>query len=221
MRSLLRTPAFIVALVLAPACVHERAQVSPEATLNAFAQALTAGDEKRAYSLMSEGYRERVSLGEFTRQVRDNRKEAEQLAAALGKRASQKSYVEVQLADGSAVLLTKKGEDYRIETPVADFYSQATPRAALESFVRAVERSRWDIVFELMPNADRQGLEVATLGKNLESQIEELTRIVALLKSSREYPIEIVGERATMPYGESFTARFVREDARWKIEDPE
>ena len=29
------------------------------------------------------------------------------------------------------------------------------------------------------------------------------------------------GERATMPYGESFTARFVQENGLWKVEDPE
>jgi hypothetical protein len=208
-------------LLLVLGCAAERKEIGPEATLEAFARALAGGDTRAAYALMSEDYRDRVSFTVFDRGIRANGGEAKALSEALQKRAEQKTYVEVRLADGTEVRLQQTSGGYAIESPVAEFYSQATPRAALDSFIRAVERSRWDVLFALMPVADREGLDVATLGKNLEAQLEELTRIVALLKASRELPIEIVGERATMPYGESFTARFVQENGLWKVEDPE
>ena len=218
-----RGPWWLLGLVLlASACVPERKEIGPEATLNAFAQSLRTGDTRGAYALMSEGYRERVSFADFERRIRDNAAETKALAEALQKRAEQKAIVDVRLADGSQVRLERdRGGSYAIASPIAEFYAQDSPRAALDSFIRAVERSRWDVLYALMPEADREGLDAATLGKNLEGQIEELTRIVALLKASRELPIEIVGERATMPYGESFTARFVQENGVWKVEDPE
>jgi hypothetical protein len=219
MRPALHTLPFLA--VLAGACAPVRSDVGPESTLSAFSEALQKGDARRAYGLMSEAYRERVSYADFEKQIKDNPAETEALSRALLKRAHTVTHVEVELADGRQVRLAEGRQGFVVDSPIADFYSQATPRDALETFIRAVENARWDVVYALMPNADREGLDPATLGKNLEAQIEELTRIVTLLKTSRELPIEVVGDRATMPYGESFTARFVREDGRWKLEDPE
>jgi hypothetical protein len=211
----------LVFVALSLGCAQERKEIGPEATLDAFARALRSGDTRAAYALMSEDYRDRVSFPDFDRRIRENGSEAKALADALGKRAEQTTHVDVRLADGTALTLERTSGGYAITTPVAEFYAQDSPRAALDSFIRAVERSRWDVLWSLMPEADREGLDAAKLGKNLEGQVEELTRIVALLKASRELPIEIVGERATMPYGESFTARFVQENGVWKVEDPE
>jgi hypothetical protein len=219
MRPSAHTLTFLAVLVWA--CVPVRKEAGPENTLSAFAGALQKGDARRAYGLMSDAYRERVSFVDFEKQIKDNQAESQALSKALAKRAHSTTYVDVELADGRMVRLSEGRQGFVIDSPIADFYSQATPRDALDAFIRAVENARWDVVYALMPNADREGLDPATLGKNLEGQIEELTRIVTLLKSSRELPIEIVGERATMPYGESFTARFVREDGVWKLEDPE
>lgn len=216
-------PTAVAVLLLShtSACAPKRSDVGPDATLSAFSRALERGDAQTAYDLMSEAYRDRVSFEAFQASLAHNVEERQALAKALEKRAERNAYVTVRLSDGRQVRLERRGDRYFIDTPIADFYSQATPKDALESFIRAVERSRWDVLYELMPEADRAGIDVETLGKNLEAQIEELTRIVSLLKTSRELPIEVVGDRATMPYGESFTVRFVREDGRWKIEDPE
>ncbi len=219
MRPALHTLPFLA--VLAGACAPVRSDVGPENTLAAFSDALQKGDARRAYALMSEAYRERVGFADFEKQIKDNPAETQALSKAVLKRAHTTTHVDVELADGRHVQLAEGPKGFVIDSPVADFYSQASPRDALDAFIRAVENARWDVVYALMPSADREGLDAATLGKNLEAQIEELTRIVTLLKSSRELPIEIVGDRATMPYGESFTARFVREDGIWKLEDPE
>ena len=85
----------------------------------------------------------------------------------------------------------------------------------------AVERRRYDAILNLMPEADKADLTPEILGQNLETQREEIERMLALLKTSMDNPIEEVGDRASMPYGERFTARFVKEEDRWKVEDPE
>jgi len=72
-----------------------------------------------------------------------------------------------------------------------------------------------------MPNVDRGELDAAALGARLSARREELTRTSQRLAGFLDAPIEVVGDRATMPYGESYTARFLREDERWKLEEME
>ncbi len=185
------------------------------------AGALERGDLGAAYALMSDDYRTNHTLAAFEAQVTANKSEANALRKALAHPLQTRTHAEIELVNGDRVRLESKAGRWLFVTPVTDFYPQATPREALASFVRSVEGARWDVVLALMPEADRAGLSAETLGKNLTSQHEELERVVALLKASLDSPIEEVSDRATMPYGESFTARFVLEDGRWKIEDPE
>lgn len=202
-------------------CGHVAQQTSPEAALRELSAALERGDVKAAYALMSDPYRASHSLSDFQKQVEQNKAEARALTQSLKRPSKVRKQAQVELSDGSQLRMEAYAGRYLFETSPLDFYPQTTPRQALQSFVRAVERGRWDVVLELMPNADREGLTAEALGANLSQQQEELERMVALLKASLDSPIEEVSDRATMPYGESFTARFVREDERWKIEDPE
>ena len=96
-------------------------------------------------------------------------------------------------------------------------------RAALPGATRVANPGCYPTAFALalMPAADREGLSAADLERSLAPRLEELTRLAALLATALEAPIEIVGERATLPYGESFSMRFVRESDGWKVEDPE
>ena|GEM_PF-5765312 len=189
-----------------------------------FQSALTKGDTQAAYALLSRDAQAQLSLPEFEAQLRDNPKEAQELAASLTKLSPARVTAQVRKqGDGQAVDLVQDpgSGHFRIQSALTEFYPRATPRDTLTSFVRAIERARWDVLLTLMPEAERAGLSAVTLGENLSSQAEELTRMVALLKASSDAPIEIVGDRATMPYGESFTARFLRERDGWKVEDPE
>ena len=203
------------------ACGAASQQAAPQSALSELAAALRKGDSKAAYTLMSDTYREQHTLADFQKQVAANQAEARVLAEALAHPRKTRRYAEVELSNGERITLENKAGRWLFATPVVDFYSQGTPREALQSFVRAVEAQRWDVVLGLMPDAERGDLTAQTLGKNLSSQSEELERLVALLKASLDSPIEEVADRATMPYGESFTARLVREHGRWKIEDPE
>jgi hypothetical protein len=105
---------------------------------------------------------------------------------------------------------------------VGVFYDQSTPRAALRSFIRALEQRRSDVIMRLIPSTEKEGitlkrLEQAWSGKGR----DEIERIVNNLNNHLNNPIERVGKRATMPYGEYFSVEFVLEGKRWKIEKPE
>ena len=77
-------------------------------------------------------------------------------------------------------------------------------------------------VMRFVPKADREGMTVERMKQAWEVENrEEIERIVANLRANLDNPIEVVGDRATMPYGERFRVQFVREDGVWRIEDPD
>jgi hypothetical protein len=203
-------------------CVAIGPPRTPSSALAAYAEALAEGDGAAAHALLTPEDQARVSPEEFARALRDNAPEAKELARRLEHSAKPRITAIVLLDDGSELRLERAERGgFRVVDPLTRFYAQASPREALVSFIRAVERKRWDVVLALMPEAERAGLDPAQLGKLLEARNEELSRLVALLSIARDNPIEVVGDRATMPYAESYTARFLREQGRWKIEDPE
>ncbi len=214
-------PASAVLCVGLVACGHASRTSGPQATLNEFRAALDTGDVRAAYALMSDDYRAAHDLASFRKQLTENPAEARSLSEALAHPVQTRTHAQVELATGRRISLESRAGRWLFLTPVIDFYPQSSPRQALASFVHAVERGRWDVVLGLMPDADAVGLTAEALGRNLATQKEELERMVALLRASLDSPIEEVSDRATMPYGESYTARFVREGNHWKIEDPE
>ena len=202
-----------------------RGASQPEPSLRAYTDALARGDAARAYSLLSEADRRAIDPATYARIVARDAAEARELSARLAHAAPAKVSAQVQLDDGTELSLELEGGRFRVVDPLTRFYGQASPREALRSFVRAVEHARWDVLLALMPEADRGELDAAELGRRLTARREALTRMTALLAAALRGPpapaIEIVGDRATMPYGESFTARLLRENELWKVEEPE
>lgn len=193
----------------------------PEAAIEAYADALARRDTPRAYARLREVDKRALPPADYGRLLARDAAEAKELAAWLAHAGPARVTARVKLDDGSELELELAGDHFVLVDPLARFYGQSSPRQALRSFVRAVQRSRWDVVLALMPNAAREGLDAATLGRQLEARRQELDRMTALLSASLEAPMEVVGDRATMPYGESYTARLVREGQQWKLEDPE
>jgi hypothetical protein len=213
-----------LALIVA-ACGGATAAQSPEDIVAAYARALRAGRSADAWALMSADYRRRVSQAEFARHLAENPAEAREAADALGHPdgpAAQRA--ELQLADGDSVSLVRDEGDWRIATNLADFYDQSTPRAALRSFVRAMERERYDVVLRFVPDADREGMTEARMRTAFaEEGRDETARLIAALRAALDAPLEEIGDHATLRYGEDGrrVARLRREDGLWKIEDPD
>ena len=220
MRALWATALLAIAL---GGCGGLSSGATPESAVASFASALREGRTSDAYSLMSESYRRRVPFEDFERYFRDYPVEVRETARSLSSRRGRpEEEARVEYGEGEQLRLVREGGDWRVATDVVDFYDQATPRAALRAFVRAMERRRYDVVLELIPEADREGMSEERMREAWEGEgREEVERLLANLRASLDNPIEEVGDRATMIYGDRFRVQFVREGGTWRIEDPD
>jgi hypothetical protein len=193
---------------------------TPEATLLAFSRALGEGRGEDAYALMSTEYRARVGLAEWKQKLEGHPQEILELANALGRvHGPAHETAAVVLDDGQSVILAERGHGWLIATDLLDFYDQSTPRAALRSFLRAMRARRYDAVLRFIPDADREGFTPDRLERNSsDPEREDIERVLSSLQQHLEAPIEIAGERATMPYAEQRRVSFVREGTNWKLE---
>jgi hypothetical protein len=223
----MRTTWLLLALAAVGCAGTKPPPATPELAVIDFARALNQGRFDEAYARMSEEYRQRVPFEQFKRQLTENPEEAAALSHALShvKEGTQLEAT-VRYDDDHELTLRREGEgdqaSWFLSSPLVDFYDQSTPRAALRAFVRALERKRYDVVMRLIPNADKEGitsdrLEQAWSGDGR----KELERLVHNLSEHLDDPIEVVGDRATMPYGDQMRAQLLRENGIWKVEDPE
>jgi len=197
------------------------ASQSPEATLDALADALEARDANAAYALMSRSYRAQVPFETFRALVEHPDGDALAAIAALRERdGAAEIEARVTLGGGDEVVLRSEGSTFHVETDVVDYYSQTSPRAALRSFVRAAEHQRFDVLLRLMPRRDREGFTEESLRATWTEQAERMDRIVGVLRGAMTTPIEVSFDRAVLD-GEGAHATFVLEGEAWVIEDPE
>lgn len=196
---------------------------TPDTTVREFSEALRANRPRDAYDLLSEDYRQRVTFEEFEAYLTDHPDEARDIATLLTRIDGEAEVSAiVRYADGQELTLVQEDGAWRITGNPANLYDQTTPRAAVRSFVRAMERRRYDIVLRLVPNASREGMDEARLRESFEGEgREEIERLLASLRANLDNPIEEVGDRATMSYGEGAAVQLVLEDGLWKIEDPD
>lgn len=194
-----------------------------DTTVREFSEAIRQDRPRQAYALLSEDYRQRVSYEEFERYLSDHPEEARDVAALLQRIDGEAEVTAVvRYADGQELTLVQEDGEWRIAGNPANLYDQSTPRAAVRSFVRAMERRRYDIVLRFVPNASREGMDEERLRASFEGEgREEIERLVASLRANLDNPIEEVGDRATMTYGEGAAVQLILEDGVWKVEDPD
>jgi hypothetical protein len=208
-------------LLCMTACVGRAA--APPSTVLAYASAVERRDFGAAYDLMSASFKQRVSLPEFRRQME---LDAPELAADV--RALRDSTdrwatrVELTLPGEDHVGLVREGRAWRLEERPLDPYGQASPRAALRAFVRAIETRRYDVLLRLAPARFRGALSTGKLRAFWEGDEAAQNRpLLRELRLNLSAPISEEGDEAFMTYGTNRQVRFVREDALWRIESPE
>ena len=221
-----RRPA-VLALVLglaggAAACRHAAPQ-GPERTIAAFADAVERKDWGAAYALMSEDYRQRVALVDFRAQLDAGGAETAAAAHKLREAAPRGELrVEIEIDLGEKLPLVLENGAWRVDSQPFDFYSQKTPRAALRSFIRALERRRYDVVERLVPARYRQTVTPEKLREYWEGErAADNQKLLRELRAHVAARIVEEGDEAHMPYGVKSEVRFVREDGLWRIEDPD
>jgi len=211
----------LVGLVVVAGCAG--AAPGPGETLRQYTDAAGRGDCREVYALMSSEYRAETSQDELCRAMRENPAEFREAVDALRRVQGDPEIVaRLRYGLGDEISFVVNDGEWRIDSPVLDFYRQSTPREALRSFVRAIERRRYDVIMQFVPDEYRERMSVESLRELWEgSKREEIQQLLENLSASLEEPIEETGDRATMQYMDRYTCRFVREDGVWRIEDPD
>jgi hypothetical protein len=207
-------------LVAALACAHR--QEGPAGTLHLYGAALGRGDYRAAYALTSTAFQQRTSFEVFAAGFATNANDS----MAFGKAVAADAYkipprVELQLPLGETLPLVLEAGRWRVDGPLLEPWGQGTPRAALRTFIRALEQRRYDVLVRLVPARYRAGMTADKLRQYWEEHAEETRALLARLRAAIAAPIVESGDEAHMPYGTEQEVVFVREDGLWKVEDPD
>jgi hypothetical protein len=153
--------------------------------------------------------------------MRDNIREVDETADRLrGKKGNLEVSAEFAYGVGDKMLLVQEGGRWRIASNPLGFYDQATPRAALRSFLRAYHLERWDVMLKFVPNAYREKMDVAKMKAQFTGPSKEaMENMILSLEANIDDPIIERGNDAKMTYGERFEVRFMKEDGVWKLKD--
>jgi hypothetical protein len=212
-------PLLVLGLGAGPGCLSRVS--TPKATLRSYLGALQAGDYERAYQLMSRSFRKEFDRDEYINHHRRNPKEIQQTVAELKKGPSRlKVQADYAYGDGNRIHLEMEKGVWRIALDPVVFYSQRSPREALRSFVRAMERRRYAIVLKFVPNQWARVMTVKDIQRLFsKEQMEPTEQLLRNLKANLANKIEVKGDEAFMLYGDRFQVKFLREDGIWKIVD--
>ena len=197
-------------------------QLGPKQVLRRYGEALAAGRVEDAYDLLSAEAHQRMSRADFERMLADNPQEVEEIAAELLRYSGGAEVRATAVGpDGSRLKLILEGGRWRVEGSSLDLYAQHTPRAAVESFVRAFNNRRFDVLMSFVPDAQRKDLDAEQLQTAWEGeQQEQMQKITQALEASlATLRIELAGRRATVGYGAGATVELINEGGAWKIED--
>ncbi len=206
---------------LLPACGASQQGQDPQSVLHAYARALEEGRVEDAYRDLSDEARRGISLEAFRRMVHDDPEGVKEIGKALERpTAPPVVTATVTSPSGQELHLVLEGGGWRVDASSIDLYAQDSPRHAIQGFVRAVERKRYDIVMRFVPDSHREGLDAPKLQAAWEGhEKDEIEQVVTALKQALPAAtIEETGERAAMPYGAG-TIQLVREHGVWKIEN--
>lgn len=210
---------FLAAALLFGSAACEKPAHRPHDTLKAYVLAIKHKDSERAYELLSKGLKERCSRKQFKRNVQQAGKSSKKKLHKLLDGPKKISFTAtVDLGSGEKLVLTKEGESWRVSSDPFVFYGQSTPREALRSFIRALERKRYRVLLRFAPRKWRQRMGVEDI-KNLYSgeNAEKTKTLISNLKANRENRIEKSGDKAVMLYGDNQQVRFLKEEGVWKI----
>lgn len=155
---LVKIAVLLPAIALLACSSSAAVQQGPSDTLRAYSQALEQGRVDDAYRLLSDEAKRSMSLEAFRRAVNENPGEVREIAQAIARPASDPMVMAtVTLPEGNEILLVYEGGRWRIDDSAIDLYGQATPRQALQGFLLAFQRGRYDVIMRYVPDAEKEG----------------------------------------------------------------
>ncbi len=208
----------LMTAVLASACGH--APAAPGTALARFGEALSRGDLRAAYAMTSPDLQQRVPFEAFAAGFQGPAADPASLGRRIAAEANRVApRVEVELATGERVPLVFEDGQWRVDGPVYEAWGQESPRAALRTFVRALDARRYDVLLRLMPDRVRGGLTAERLRKFWEESDPDVhRRLLAKVRTAAAAPLVEAGDEAHAPLADGGEVRLVREPGGWKIE---
>lgn len=199
------------------------APLSPTDTLHQLATALRSNDARAAYALMSRRYRDEVSFEAFEHYLATYPEEVRETADALDAPREVIEEATVSWGEEEPLVLRREGDAWHLATDVSDYYGRRTPRETVRTLLRAIEHHRYDVIVQLMVEAERETTSAEALQAEWEGPSrEETERLTSALREAlRLGAFEEHGDRAVLPYGDRFRMVLTREAGLWCIEDPE
>jgi hypothetical protein len=193
----------------------------PGAALDRYASALGSRNYDAAYQLMSSRFRATVSRDEFVAMLRDNPREVADTADRLASRKRRLEVTaELRYGLGDTVALVEEGGSWRIASNPLAFYDQASPRAALRSFLRAYRLERWDVMLRFVPREYAELMNVDKVKQQFTGERkDEMAQLMSQLEANVDEPIDEQGNEASLHYGAGLEVKFTREDGRWRLRD--
>lgn len=205
----------ILIVCLLVGCAHTTPAGSPEATLQAYLDAVAANRLDDAYALLSTDYRRDHDRAAFERALRAD--PGRRTARSVDRKHVQLR-AEVDLADGDRLPLVLENGAWRLARDPLDFYPQGTPEDALRSFVRAVDHHRYETLLAFVPEKYRGAITVEKLRDQWEGERRaDLQRQLGEVRSHLGDRLELSGEEARLPLGERKQARLLKESGGWKV----
>lgn len=193
---------------------------TPQHALREYRDALAHDRAGEAWRLMSEDARAATSRerhdAEFARRVEAGRPLREALRDAGSAEAQLSASLPYSRYE-TAELAWIDGR-WQIVDGVGRFYSQATPRDATISFIRAIEQGDAAALRRLAPASYRGQMSEDDVMAWLEREADTLEELVSLLSASIDAPIAEAGAVAVLRYGAS-ELRLANEGGRWVIVD--
>jgi hypothetical protein len=158
-RGALTAALLAASLLVASACgSSSEMQRGPRASLLAYADALAEGRADDAYQMLSNDAKRSISLEAFRRMVEENPEDVADIARSLRRPGSDPVVTATVLSpDGEELTLVYERGRWHIDGTGIDRYGQDTPRQALQGFLRAFERKRYDIVMRYVPDKELGG----------------------------------------------------------------
>lgn len=198
---------FLIALALA-GCGGTGERVEPPGqAVRDYVAAVRAGDARAAYDLLDEDTQAEVSFEEFRRLMDDNREELTDQAGELERLASAgiEARARVPLESGETVALVLENGKWVIDGGALDAPALRTPRDAILSLRRALQRRSFRGVQRVLARQPRAELEA------------EIERLLEDTADERDLRIEVQGSRARVITTSGREITLVREAGEWRV----
>jgi hypothetical protein len=197
-----------IVTVLLAACGQSSHQAHPDPVLEQYVE-LISDDPDRAYDLLSESQRARITRDEFREAAARHPEEIEAQVHQLRLQLAQRIPVraDVPLASGEVIALVLDGGRWRIADGLAGATGLASPLETVRALRRALQRRSYQALLHV-------------LSRDARSQVDdEIDRVIEGLGDEESLRIDVTGNRARVVYEGDHVIDLIREDGIWVVED--